>query len=317
MVARVLPAIGTEIHNCRLTECLSDGSYFWVWSAEASGARCIIKIAKPVELQSSSADLLDAAYSQALLLPNSGNVLNVDIDGCRLIQHQYDFLSVAAGCGVQPAQDIFEWQGLCCLQMSYLQGSTLRELINRGAATLEHVERLLEVVGCFKEHDLAHGDIKPDNIIVIGEQLYPVDCGYFGEMTPTAEENDQVIFTTPLYYPYLEANDLWASGAVLWEVLTGQHPLKFAPGEGLPLGPRLAEQLEFAEATGRRSLAHLRNLQLPAARLKVEPAQAEVVNEILLKALGLKLDGGALELGSGYRDAFQLHDEIYRLKQIF
>lgn len=146
------------------------------------------------------------------------------------------------------------WQGTLLLLVEHLGGGTLAQRISESPLPWRDVVRLGAQMGraleCVHLAGFRHGDVKPANI-VFSEDGTPklIDFGLTklsrdvphsgaGAATPraTAPEMSQIpedLQGTPLYAPpevWLGAaatatSDLWSLATVLWEAITGTHPL--------------------------------------------------------------------------------------------
>jgi len=122
------------------------------------------------------------------------------------------------------------------LAMEYLPGGTLRTRISEGAEpiplaeTLETAKQLLETLAFVHESGLVHGDLKPRNILLRAPGA-PVLVD-FGVARIVADDprNAMGPAGTPHFLapeqmqgaPASPSTDLFAVGAILWEMLTGR-----------------------------------------------------------------------------------------------
>ncbi|MEZ0319047.1 MAG: KEOPS complex kinase/ATPase Bud32 [Pyrobaculum sp.] len=82
---------------------------------------------------------------------------------------------IAHTLGVQVPSVYFFDPEKAVIYMEYVEGESLRELINRG-----HYHLLKDVgryVGLMHQGGLIHGDLAPTNVIISGERLYFIDFG--------------------------------------------------------------------------------------------------------------------------------------------
>ncbi len=73
-----------------------------------------------------------------------------------------------------PAVYFFDPQN-AVIYMEYIEGETLRELINRGQH--HHLQQVGALVGKMHKSGLIHGDLAPTNVIHRGGRLYFIDFG--------------------------------------------------------------------------------------------------------------------------------------------
>ena len=137
--------------------------------------------------------------------------------------------------------DLGEWHGTYFLTMEYVEGITVRELIDtRGRLAADAVlaigSQLADALAVAHEEGVIHRDIKPQNLLLDGQGVLKVmDFG----VARLAERGNQLteaglIVGTPAYMPpeqlfgeEIDARaDLWACGVVLYECLTGRLPFE-------------------------------------------------------------------------------------------
>ena len=139
--------------------------------------------------------------------------------------------------------DFGEWGGVYFLTMEYVEGITVRTLIDtRGrlgvSSTLAIATQLAHSLAVAHEHGVIHRDIKPQNLLLDDAGVLKVmDFGVarLAERSTSVTEAGLVV-GTPAYMPpeqlMAEAvdarSDLYAAGVVLYECLTGQLPFEAA-----------------------------------------------------------------------------------------
>ena len=148
--------------------------------------------------------------------------------------------------------------GLVYLVTEYVEGETLRERIQVGALEPEAVDTLLmplcDAVGAAHAHGVIHGDLKPDNVVLVEGAPRLLDFGAskvlgLDRLTATGEVAGTPAYMAPeLFAGKAEVDariDVYGFGVVLYEALSGGQPfyeghvgrslLRIAAGDCLPL----------------------------------------------------------------------------------
>jgi tetratricopeptide (TPR) repeat protein len=135
--------------------------------------------------------------------------------------------------------DVGEEQGCCYVSMEYVEGQTLRDLLeaNGPLDPAECVQVLLQVtqgLGYAHNKGLAHRDIKPENIMVTEDGTAKImDFGLAMAVGATRMTEPGAICGTPLYMAPEQlrgdedlghAVDTYAMGCMAYELLTGKPP---------------------------------------------------------------------------------------------
>jgi eukaryotic-like serine/threonine-protein kinase len=161
--------------------------------------------------------------------------------------------------------DCFEENGRYFIVMEYLEGQTLRDVMQiRGALPLHEAVgiacQVLDALAHAHQHRVIHRDIKPDNIFILpGGQAKLADFGIARLSEEPALTSDGQVFGTPSYMSpeQIEGrgidhrSDLFSLGVLLYEMLTGRKPFtgdsvisityavmnaEPAPMNGVPMG---------------------------------------------------------------------------------
>ena len=130
-----------------------------------------------------------------------------------------------------------EYEGTYYIAMQYVEGATLKELIDRGLTSPEAVElirQVLEAARFAHRHGIVHRDLKPQNVIVDAEgKAVVTDFGIaragVSEITQTGS-----VMGTPHYlspeqaqgHDVTSVSDLYSIGVILYEALTGRVPFE-------------------------------------------------------------------------------------------
>ncbi len=201
---------------------------------------------------------------------------------------------------IVPIYDIGEHEGQPFFSMKLIDGRSLAEILSRSprSGVRELVEVLITVaraVHSAHQHALLHRDLKPDNILIDANgRPHVTDFGLVkrlgGGRGPTPSG---LIVGTPNYMapeqaadrtPLTTAIDIYALGAILYEMLTGQPP--------------------FAAATDSATLIEVLHAEPVPPRAR-NPAVDRDLNTICLKCLDK-------EPGRRYGSAEALADDLGR-----
>jgi tetratricopeptide (TPR) repeat protein len=209
--------------------------------------------------------------------------------------------------------------GQLFIVMAYYEGETLKKRLERGplpvAEALEIASNVAEGLAKAHAQGVVHRDIKPGNLILTEDGVRILDFGLatFADALKLTAENAAVgtiAYMSPEQVRGLPADarsDVWAVGAVLYEMLTGHPPFQGSHAEAIayairneaplpvranrPEVPEDVEQLVFRAlhkepsvryASGRelaRALRHCRGQSIPLdLRTDVVPSPAHVVD---------------------------------------
>ena len=187
--------------------------------------------------------------------------------------------------------------------MQYVDGVTLRSQIKREGIALQRAAKIIRQIGrglsAAHEKGILHRDLKPDNIMLQRygtdeEQVKIIDFGIakvkgsiIAESTQTGATAGTVSYMSPEQLsgrPLSPAVDIYAMGAVAYELITGRKP--FNPETGFEL-------LEMQRAGVRVKPSDLR------------PSLSSEADEIILRALGF-------DPQQRFRSARELGDALAR-----
>ncbi|OGT95118.1 MAG: hypothetical protein A2083_08750 [Gemmatimonadetes bacterium GWC2_71_9] len=137
--------------------------------------------------------------------------------------------------------DFGEWQGACYVTMEFVEGITVRQLIEtRGplgvSAALAIATQLADALEVAHQQGVIHRDIKPQNLLLDADGVLKVmDFGVARLVEHTAMLTQAgMVVGTPAYMSpeqlLAEAvdgrSDLYSAGVVLYECLTGRLPFE-------------------------------------------------------------------------------------------
>jgi eukaryotic-like serine/threonine-protein kinase len=148
--------------------------------------------------------------------------------------------SAAAGLQHPNVVSVFdrgEFDGTYYIAMEYVEGASLRELINRGMSVEAAVRVTRQILAAAKfahSHGVIHRDLKPGNVLVDRHGRATVtDFGIakagVSEITQAGSVMGTAQYLSPEQAQGLEvtaASDLYSIGVVLYEALTGQVPFE-------------------------------------------------------------------------------------------
>jgi uncharacterized protein YndB with AHSA1/START domain/predicted Ser/Thr protein kinase len=206
--------------------------------------------------------------------------------------------------------DIQQAGDLYCLVMEYVEGSSLRQLLEEGNGsiterrTLDYVPQITEALQHAHEAGVIHRDIKPENVLVDSRgRVRLVDFGLatlFGPAAPARPPEDDCVAGTLRYMAPEQLSmpqsvdhraDIYATGVVFYEMLSREVPGadRVPPSRKAGTDPRIDpivmraiekdRELRYQEAR----LMHLDLLRLartPETSLRIEqyiPAPPEQV----------------------------------------
>lgn len=138
---------------------------------------------------------------------------------------------------ILPMYDYGEYDGMPYIVMRFLEGGSLQERVREGPLAWDQVMHVLSQVADALDYahsrGVIHRDIKPSNIMLDAQgNAYLTDFGIAKVSEGTAQLTGSGIVGTPAYMapeqsnpgPPTPAMDIYALGATLFEMITGQVP---------------------------------------------------------------------------------------------
>jgi WD40 repeat protein/serine/threonine protein kinase len=214
--------IGRRLGEFELLELIGQGSFGLVFRA----AQAILEREAVVKVARFSGTDAIASKAVAKFLAEARLASRIDHP---FAAHVYAF-------GAEP-------DGLLWIAMEFVRGTPLDRLLRQqGPMPLERaiplIRRLCEVVHTAHEQGIVHRDLKPANVMVVARAgtLFPklLDLGVARDVTSGVAERSGPL-GTPLYMApeqwvnagaVTRAADIYALGALTYEVLTGTSPFK-------------------------------------------------------------------------------------------
>ena len=168
-----------------------------------------------------------------------------------------------------------EWEGTYYIAMQYIEGPTLKQLIDSGITVEQGVaviRQVLQAAGYAHRQGIVHRDLKPQNVLVDPEgKAVVTDFGIaragVSEITQTGS-----VMGTPHYlspeqaqgFDVTAVSDLYSIGVMLYEALTGRVPF-----EG-----------ESAVAVAMKQVS-----QMPQRPSSIQPRVSPALDAVVMRAL--------------------------------
>ncbi|MEJ7846880.1 MAG: protein kinase [Pyrinomonadaceae bacterium] len=168
-----------------------------------------------------------------------------DAERIRRFEREARMISALNHPYIVTIHDVGSADGINYIATEFVEGETVRELINRGAGvkqTLSIVSQTCEALEAAHKAGIIHRDIKPENIMLRPDGFVKVLDFGLAKLNEHAEIHQSltnytmkgVIIGTPVYMSPQQVSDekvdhrtdLWSVGVVLYEMLTGKNPFK-------------------------------------------------------------------------------------------
>ena len=144
------------------------------------------------------------------------------------------FLTIC--CSYLPQiMEVGEKDGRTALLEEYVQGDTLRDILECGLLTVAEARQitrqLCSALWVLHSMGVVHRDVKPDNVIVRGKEAVLIDFDASRIYKSAIQEDTQILGTTgfaaPEQYGLSQSDgraDIYALGVLLNIMVTGEHP---------------------------------------------------------------------------------------------
>jgi serine/threonine protein kinase len=162
-------------------------------------------------------------------------------EGVATLLAEARIVSSLAHPNIVPLYDAFEHDAAPYLVFEFVEGQTLAELIREHGRleigrAVEIGIALAQAIAYAHEHKVVHRDIKPGNVIVTREGVARLMDFGIACSAGAGDLNTHLMTGTPAYLApeyisggaYLPASDIFALGVVLYEMLTGEPPVRGA-----------------------------------------------------------------------------------------
>ena len=201
-------APGQTIDSYRLMRPLQAEARVWLAEEIAGGTRCVLKFPP-----------LDASHDE------------VRRDG--FVREMWNATRITSPDFVH-AQTPTEGS-LRYYTMEYIEAPTLRDVLKKSPLAVEDVinlaKTLLRAAQFLLSHDLAHGDIKPDNVLMVAgngkSKFLLLDLGSAAEIFSVTSRAGTPSYLAPERFQgaaLSERTEIFAIGVVLYEALTRTYP---------------------------------------------------------------------------------------------
>lgn len=312
---------GMKLGDYVLKEEIGRGAFSCVYQGlnPDTGARRAFKFARTF------ADEYERKYASRALLLVTGGTVDVRPDPVELLKNQYARLKDCPDSAFPQVDEIVFPEGYCYYRMELIDGRPLQELIDSRHSNIDArlVDIFVKLCRCLETLEARegfdyHGDIKPDNILIVNDGVRLLDPGYFGPLKTEGGSLEDCVVTTVAYYPFLVPDDLFAVAITLWEAALHQQPF----------ASRVSSEAIDRDTVSDRLLQHVRNREMIGqyflTPLLVLPRPTDVrsgisssLEEVLLKAMRLRFsEDGKRDLDPGFSSIADLKEALESLSRL-
>jgi len=207
--------IGRTISHYRIVEKIGEGGMGVVYKAQDT------KLKRTVALKFLPQELLCDSESKTRFM------------------HEAQAASALNHPNITTIHEIDEVEGECFISMEYIEGNSLKELINKRTLAIDEILaialKIAEGLKAAHKKEIVHRDVKSDNVMVTDEgEVKIMDFGLVKlkgvtKLTKTGSTLGTLQYMSPEQAQGKEADqrsDIFSFGVVLYEMITGQLPFK-------------------------------------------------------------------------------------------
>lgn len=169
--------------------------------------------------------------------------INLDLSKDELASFEERFYREAKSAGqlshpnIVTIYDIGETDNVAYIAMEFLEGQSLRELLDSGAVlAIDRISRIAaqvaEGLAYAQKHGIVHRDIKPANIVITRSGVVKITDFGIAHMPSASRTQAGMVLGSPKYMSPEQVvgktvdgrSDIFSLGVMLYEMLTGQSP---------------------------------------------------------------------------------------------
>jgi serine/threonine protein kinase len=318
VIANEETLVGLQLGDNLITEKIASGVFSNVYKAigTKNNFTSAIKVAKRQDLITT--EYGTSPFSTRALSIFEGGTVSVRPIVNKLINAEYHLNGARSGLGFPNIHQRESVGAEIGYSMDFQPSRTLREVLQAGDGVsidlfikaCHHLD-LINRTSLFKYH----GDLKPEHFLCISDtRVGFVDSGSFAELECVEGDELEVAVTTPLYYPFLTPDDLFAFGIMFYETVCKLHPLLGQDETTAKLGVEedVERWVQSYRDVGQYFLEPILDLKRPAA---LRPEISASLEAVVLKGLRLSISSaGALQRATGFEDFAAWKQALITLK---